>query len=211
MQDDIKKMLELLDEESVKKILEEYGLEIASLFDDFTKIIENYREKIHLKYFSFLDKYKNDKVFFEKLNVSENMEFLLLTKFFVSDAFYRNILDQYYLDEDKLLNDGFVFEVNDLEYFFSKGISLKTIIEKYYLLDDVQIKLYNDYPEFRESILNRKFDVAPYLIAAEITKGQYKWLDKYFGTYTYMKNEKLKKILTELSKFDNFDFNVFLI
>lgn len=209
MQDDIKKMLELLDEESVKKILEEYGLEIDSLFDDFTKIIENYREKIHLKYFSFLDKYKNDKVFFEKLNVSENMEFLLLTKFFVSDAFYRKILDQYYLDEDKLLNDGFAFEVNDLEYFFSKGISLKTIVEKYYLLDDVQIKLYNDYPEFRESILNRKFDVAPYLIAAEITKGQYKWLDKYFGTYTYMKNEKLKKILTELSKFDNFDFNAF--
>ena len=50
--DDIKKMLELLDEESVKKILEEYGLEIDSLFDDFTKIIENYREKIHLKYFT---------------------------------------------------------------------------------------------------------------------------------------------------------------
>ncbi len=114
-------------------------------------------------------------------------------------------MDQYYSSEEKLLSDGIVFDENDLQYFFNRGVSLKTIVEKYLLSFQVQETLCKDYPQFANQIISTNELLAPSIVATEISKGNYQPLEKYFDADYF--SDYLLSLLKELGNLNQFDFD----
>lgn len=209
MLEDVKKFLELTDYENIRELFNKYGLDLEDGEEVFNKIIEEYRSIIHDEYFSFVDKYVGNKEFFDALNPEENLENIFFSKLLVSDEFYYSFLDYFYADKELSDLPIGIFDVNDLQYFLNKGVSINDIVEYCEILPSVQLYIYNNYPEIVDLLLEHSSFVDTHLLAAEVSNGNYKYLGNYFRSYGDFEKE-LTNLLSLLSEYDSFDFDKFL-
>lgn len=207
MQEDIKKLLKLLDVEIIQEIFKKYNLDFEEFTDD-TPMFLQYREEIHKEYFSFVDKYINDDEFFKELDLETNIGNLVLSKLVISDEFYYSLMEHYYMGKDLLSAEGVIFDSSDLNYYLNKGISLEDIIDNFEILSAVQVEICLEHPELIDALMESSTYPNVALIGAEIVQNHYQYLEKYFSNYSPFK-DNLTNLLKELASYDSFDFDGF--
>lgn len=207
VQEDVKKILELLNFENSNDLLLKFNLDFENLDTSIFNFFQ-YRKEIHDEYFSFVDKYINNDDFFNALDLDKNFEILILSKLVISDEFYYSMLDHYYNGKDILNADGVVFDWNDLNYYLDKGISLNDVIEWFEIHPDVQAKICLKYPEMTKTMFESVTSLSADLMSVEIIRNNYQYLEKYFDRNSSF-GDKLASLLKVLTKYDNFDFSEF--
>lgn len=204
MQEDYNKLLELLNEDR----LEEIYLSIGVDFDEIDGDIEllKYRDVVHDKYFSFLDKYFDNDEFFSLLN---NIPFdqLLFLRYATNNEFFYKMTSSYLKNAGKDNIDILIIDNDDLMFYLDNGFSINEIINSNSVSLDMQYQIYVDYPELRDEILNSySFNKNYKIVVAELVLGNEQYLSEFLN-YLRDIEKNLKLLLEELTRYKDYDFN----
>ncbi len=206
MINDAKKLLNIMTEENLNKILSEFGIDFEDIAVNPSLYFNQIKDLIYKKYFSEFDKYIGNEEFFDNLSLdSEDSYVLAYSKMFFSDDFY-NFLNEYALKTlSKEEIRTIIFTKDDFDYFISKGFDLDTILTNFAVLPDVHYDIFMEYPEYIDRIMEKEGASNVKLIATVLSLGKKKYLSDYFNSYGDF-DKKIIDILKESVSFDNIDF-----
>ena len=202
MQDDIKKLVEIFNDNFFDKV--SYITRMDEDFDLKQYFALHINDRLYNDYFSFLDKYRHNTEFYEALlNAYDDINSF---KLILPDDYYYDILDYAFKkDKDSLLSSLSFFDEDELNYCLSLGYSLNDIIEKAMdISDDILFTIYLKDRSLCSKILDKYGDDAYSVIAYEFINGDKDVLKNFFknAKYTSSLSFLFKKIVDNCNSFD---------
>lgn len=205
MQEDFNKLKKLLTEDEFTNLYTSMGISFDDLEEDE---LLKYRDVIYNKFFSFLDKYRNNEEFLKLICHIDYNNLIYLKLSLPDDYFYE--ITTYYIN-NKGMDDIelCVYNERDLQYYLDNGFTINEIIKSNSISSRMQYQIYMDYSELREEILKiRSFGDNYRIVVSEFVLGNETYL-KNFLNFSFDMEKNLKLLLEELANYNNYDFNLF--
>ena len=199
MKDVVNRLLKDLNEDTIQEIIAHY--DIDDIEEDFS-LITNIREDILKTYFSYIIPYLDNEVFYDSFDFSDPtvIEQLSVCKLFISDDFYHKICDRIISQNNDSVSFS-IFDMNDYEYFKSKGYTIADFLTNFELLSpEVVFTLYKENPTYENQIMDKARDNIYLILADKIKNGDYSCLERIDTSIYYNRGNLLSKIIKEVGK-----------